>query len=96
MKSTRLATDLVGARVHLVTDEEARIEAKRQGIEEPLLSAITAEKWLPVLKDMTARHGSHGTIRQVHVEDGRSVYTIAFPSGELVELSPMLWRLDNP
>jgi hypothetical protein len=95
MKSARLQTNLVGRKVHLLTDEEAREEARKQTppLEPAILEALTAESWYPSMKQYRQRFGDQvGEIVAVHITDNRLVYTIAF-GGELVELMPDLWRL---
>jgi hypothetical protein len=99
VKSARLQTNLVGRKIHLLTDEEARDEARKQTPPTPLkpeeLEAITAESWYPALKGHRQRFGDQsGEIVAVHLADrDRLVYTISF-GGQLVELNQELWRLD--
>jgi hypothetical protein len=96
MKSAKLQTNLVGRKVHLITDEEAKEEARKQQtpLEPEFLETLTAEQWYPALKEHRQRIGDQvGEIVAVYVDEGRLVYTIAF-GGQLVELMPQLWRLD--
>lgn len=93
--STKLQTNLVGRKVHLLTDEEARDEAKKQQppLEPAILNGITAESWYPAMQQHRQRFGDQvGEIVAVHVNEGRLVYTIVF-GGQMVELMPQLWRL---
>jgi hypothetical protein len=97
MKSARLQTNLVGRKVHLLTDEEARNEAMKQTspLEPEILKNLTAEQWYTALKQHRQRFGDQsGEIVAVHLaEKDHLVYTISF-GGELVELQSVLWRLD--
>jgi hypothetical protein len=93
--SAKLRTNLVGRKVHLLTDEEVRDAARKQEtpLEPDVIQVLTAELWFPALKEHYKRFGSAvGEIVTVHLADHRLVYTIAF-GGELVELHPQLWRL---
>lgn len=96
MKTARLQTNLVGRRIHLLTDEEARIEAAKQErkMEDEVMAVLTAELMYPALKDHKRRFGDQsGEIVAVRIQDDHLIYTINF-GGELVELHPALWRLD--
>jgi hypothetical protein len=98
MKSAnaKLQTNLVGRKVHLLTDEDVREEAGRQvpPLDSETLKNLTAERWYPAVKKHRQRFGDQiGEIVAVHLSDkGHLVYTIVF-GGELVELMPELWRL---
>jgi hypothetical protein len=95
--SAKLQTNLVGRKVHLLTDEEARHEALKQmpPLDSEVLKMVTAETWFPAMKQYHQRFGDQtGEIVAVYVADkDRLVYTIAF-GGQMVELMPELWRLD--
>ena len=97
--SAKLQTNLVGRKVHLLTDEEAREEARKQPIplDQALLESITAERWYPAMARHRQRFGDQvGEIVAVHLAiGGYLVYTIAF-SGQLVDLMSQLWRLHDP
>jgi len=98
VKSTKLQTNLVGKKIHLLTDEEAREEASKQvpPLEPEIMATLTADKWYPALKDHRRRFGDQeGEIVAVHVAaNDYLVYTISF-GGQLVELIPNLWRLNQ-
>jgi hypothetical protein len=98
MTSAKLQTNLLGRQIHLLTDQEARIEAGRQEhkFEPEVLEKITAEMMYPALKQHRQRFGDQsGEIVAVRIGDaGNLIYTISF-GGELVELHSALWRL-NP
>jgi hypothetical protein len=97
MASSKLQTNLVGRKVHLLTDEEARQEASKQEkkLEPEVLEKITAELMYPGIKQHQRYFGDQtGEIVAVRVVMNDSlVYTISF-GGELVEIPPQLWRLD--
>lgn len=97
MKSVRLQTNLVGRKIHLITDEEVREEARKQTppLEPEILKNLTAESWYPALKQHRQWFGDQtGEIVAVRIGEGdRLVYTISF-GGELAEIMPQLWRLD--
>lgn len=98
MKSAnaKLQTNLVGRKVHLITDEEVREEARKQTrpLDPEIMKNLTAESWYPAMKQHRQRFGDQiGEIVTVHLADkDQLVYTIAF-GGQLVQLMPELWRL---
>ena len=97
MKSAKLQTNLLGRKIHFLTDQEAKIEVSRQDpkMEKELLDTLTAESVYPVLKYYRKRFGDQsGEIVVVRVsKEDYLVYTVSF-GGELVELHPHVWRLD--
>jgi|SRR6516162_7098620 hypothetical protein len=100
MKTAKLQTNLVGRKIHLLTDNEARIEASRQdkALNKDVLATITAEMMYPALKQPRKQFGDQMgeivAVRAVGIGDrDYLVYTISF-GGEIVELHPALWRLD--
>jgi hypothetical protein len=100
--SARLQTNLVGRKVHLLTDEECREDARRQYESNPSsiinpdeIATITVKRWWPALADAKYRsaHGTTGEIVAVHLNKDHALeYTIAFGS-ELFCLPSMWWRL---
>lgn len=100
MKGAKLQTNLVGRRIHLLTDQEARIEISKQEKppEKEVLDVLTAEMLYPALKAHKKRfEDQSGEIVAVRSQQSGDkshlIYTISF-GGELVELHSALWRLD--
>lgn len=92
-KKPGLETNLVGRTMHLVTDEEAKEEARQQGHLQAVIDTTTAENWWPVIKDYRAIRGIHAPIVAVHLRDG-SLAIILEVHGRLVEANTYIWRLD--
>jgi hypothetical protein len=100
VKSARLQTNLVGRKVHLLTDAEAQEDARQQGnLDESEIDVVTAERWYPIIGKHRKQFGDQvGEIVTVYLRaekghDEHLIYTIAF-GGVLVELQPVLWRLE--
>lgn len=93
--TARLVTSLLGKKVHLITDAEAREEAARQGLDDRQVQDITAENWMPAIKKYKELKGLIGEIVAIHQETKAGlVYTIRF-GNQLYQLSDVLWRLES-
>ena len=96
--SARLSTKLVGKKDRLLTDEDARQEARDQGVSADEVPAITAERWVAAFRSgrWKALRNKVGEIVAVHLDKHSDlVYTISF-DGALHQVPSNFFRIVEP